>query len=103
MPTVTSKNKTAFDKGEMAKKSGTKKSSEPTYAHPQNGGGTIHAYPAGLRVKTDSNEKGQISHTHYGEGIYPHSYRVSSEKNPSERLEHGNYISHTRLTPTEKE
>ena len=105
MPTVTSHNKAEFDKNQMAKKSVSKakESLEHTYYHPLNKGGEIRAYPAGSKVKTEIGELGEISHIRHGQGTEPHLYRVSSMKNPEQRLENGNYIPHTRLMPHELE
>ena len=102
MPTVTSKNREDFNKKEMTKKSGSKTTAGHTYHHPTKGGGEIRAYSAGSRVRTSDNEHGHVSHVMHGEGIYPHVYRVSSEKDPNTRLEKGNYIPHTRLMPAEE-
>ena len=101
MPTVTSENKTAFDKEQMAKKtvSKPKESMEHTYYHPLNKGGEIRAYPTGSKVKTEGGEAGEVSHIRHGQGVEPHLYRVSSANNPEKRLENGNYIPHTRLMP----
>jgi hypothetical protein len=98
-------NKTAFDKSEMNKKivPKSKESAEHTYYHPLNQGGEIRAYPAGSKVKTDIGEAGEVSHIRHGEGTEPHLYRVSSLKNPENRLERGNYIPHTRLMPHEQD
>jgi len=103
MPTVTSKNREEFNAKEMAKKKPSKETKEHTYHHPTKGGGDIHAYPAGARVRTSDNELGSVSHVMHGEGIYPHVYRVSSAKDPNVRLEKGNYIPHTRLMPAEQD
>ena len=103
MATVTSKNRAEFNAAEMAKKNPSKQAKEHTYHHPTKGGGDIHAYQPGHKVKTSDNEFGSISHVMHGEGIYPHVYRVASAKDPNVRLEKGNYIPHTRLMPAEQD
>ena len=103
MATVTSKNREEFNSKEMAKRTPSKEAKEHTYHHPTKGGGDIHAYQTGHKVRTSDNELGTISHIMHGEGIYPHVYRVSSLKDPNMRLEKGNYIPHTRLMPAEQD